>query len=207
MFPNIIKTYISASLFPQSSIIKTQVRCRVEPCPRSQMLHFRKHWFAYFPINIDTRKDKRTSIYGSLKLCTGTLNWIEFNIPMTVHHNQRYKFYCDKHLLRNILKPFIPCCVLVLTNSVAQEPEGSSPHSQQPATGPCPETVESNSHTPPKPISLKSILIPSSHLRLSLPSGLFPSGFPTKTLYTFLSSPMRATCPAHHIHLDLTWLT
>jgi hypothetical protein len=35
---------------------------------------------------------------------------------------------------------------VVLTNSVAQEPEGSSPHSQQPATGPCPETVESNPH-------------------------------------------------------------
>jgi hypothetical protein len=32
------------------------------------------------------------------------------------------------------------------TNPVAQEAEGSSPHSQQPATGPCPETVESNSH-------------------------------------------------------------
>jgi hypothetical protein len=31
-----------------------------------------------------------------------------------------------------------------LTNSVAQELEGSSPHSQQPATGPCPEQVESN---------------------------------------------------------------
>jgi hypothetical protein len=29
---------------------------------------------------------------------------------------------------------------------VAQEPEGSSPHSQQPATGPCPEPVESNQH-------------------------------------------------------------
>jgi hypothetical protein len=27
---------------------------------------------------------------------------------------------------------------------MAQEPEGSSPHSQEPATGPCPETVESN---------------------------------------------------------------
>jgi hypothetical protein len=35
-----------------------------------------------------------------------------------------------------------------LTNSVAQEPEGSSPHSQQPATGPCPEPVESNPHPP-----------------------------------------------------------
>jgi hypothetical protein len=36
----------------------------------------------------------------------------------------------------------------ILTNSVAQEPESSSPHSQQPATGPCPETVESNPHPP-----------------------------------------------------------
>jgi hypothetical protein len=87
---------------------------------------------------------------------------------------------------------------------VAQEPEGSSPHSQQPATGPCPETVEYNPH--PQPISLRSILTPSFHLRLGLPSGLFPSGFPTKTLYTFLSYPMRATCPAHIIRLDLTCL-
>jgi uncharacterized protein with PQ loop repeat len=36
----------------------------------------------------------------------------------------------------------------ILTNSVAQELEGSSPHSQQPATGPCPEIVESNPHPP-----------------------------------------------------------
>jgi hypothetical protein len=37
---------------------------------------------------------------------------------------------------------------LLLTNSVVQEPEGRSPHSQQPATGPYPEPVESNPHTP-----------------------------------------------------------
>jgi hypothetical protein len=32
------------------------------------------------------------------------------------------------------------------TNSVAQEPEGSSPHSQQLAIGPYPEPVETNPH-------------------------------------------------------------
>jgi hypothetical protein len=41
--------------------------------------------------------------------------------------------YCDYELVK-------------ISNSVAKELEGSSPHSQQPATGPCPETVESNPH-------------------------------------------------------------
>jgi len=52
------------------------------------------------------------------------------------------------------------------------------------------------------PTSWRSILIISTHLRLGLPSGLFPFGFPTKTLYTAISSSIRATCPAHLIVLD-----
>ena len=50
-------------------------------------------------------------------------------------------------------------------------------------------------HSPP-PTSWRPILILSFHLCLGLPSGLFPSGFPTKTLYTPLLSPYELRAPS-----------
>ena len=51
----------------------------------------------------------------------------------------------------------------------------------------------------PHPTSWRSILILSTHLRLGLPNGLFPSGFPTKTLYT----PRCKFCKINSSHLGL----
>ena len=55
----------------------------------------------------------------------------------------------------------------------------------------------------PHPTSWRSTLTLSSHLHLGLPSGLFPSGLPTKTLYVRLLSVIHSTCRAHLIVFDL----
>jgi hypothetical protein len=82
------------------------------------------------------------------------------------------------------------------------EPEGSIPNSQQLSTCSYPEPDQSSphhSHT----TSPRSMLMLSTHLCLGLPSGLFPSGYPTSNLSAFLFSPIRATWPAHLILRDL----
>jgi hypothetical protein len=79
------------------------------------------------------------------------------------------------------------------------EPEGSSPCSQDPSTGPYPEPVPSSTYIPSY---LTYILILSTHLRLGLPSGLFPSGLPINILYAFLFSPIHKHSSIFHSHLD-----
>ena len=80
------------------------------------------------------------------------------------------------------------------------EPEGSLPHSQAPATCPYPHPDQSSPYPHIQLLKIHlNIILPSTS---GFPNGLFPSGSPTKTLYTPLLSPIRATCPAHLILLD-----
>ena len=76
--------------------------------------------------------------------------------------------------------------------------------------------VHYRTHKRPPPVSIlgqpNPVHIPTSHLLEIHPniihpstprsaSGLLPSGFPSKNLYTPLSSPIRATYPAHLIQV------
>jgi hypothetical protein len=64
------------------------------------------------------------------------------------------------------------------------EHESSLPHSQEPSTGPCPDPI----HTIPSYLSKIHFNIVHTHLRLGLPSGLFPYDFPINILHAFLFS-------------------
>ena len=106
-------------------------------------------------------------------------------------------------------------CIYLLTYSMVQSPSWEANWFAASQEIPCiwrNSKVHYRTHKRPPPVSIlgqpnpvhiptstswRSILILSTHLSLGLPSGLFPSGFPTKTLYTPLSSPIHATCPSH----------
>ena len=77
--------------------------------------------------------------------------------------------------IRNWLTPWLMEC------------GGSMPHSQGLSNNPYPELNQPNS-TYWIPISLRSILILSSHLCLCLPKGIFPVGLHVQILKAFLPS-------------------
>ena len=113
------------------------------------------------------------------------------------------------YLLTHSLTPYSTVLLEKLTGSAASQeitlilwnPKSSFPYSQIPTTCPYPEPARSN---PCPPFSFQKI-----HLNIILPythrsskCSLFLRS-PTKSLYTPLLSPIRATCPANVILLDL----
>jgi hypothetical protein len=78
-------------------------------------------------------------------------------------------------------------CSCSRTSQHFMDPEVTFPCSQEPSTGPYPEPDQSSPNHPI--LSLRSILILSTHQRLGLPSGLIPSSFPTNILYAFRFAP------------------
>jgi len=115
-----------------------------------------------------------------------------------------------KGLLTYLLTPWSRVLLEKLTGSAASQeiPRNFWNPKAHHHTHKCPPPVSILSQHHPVPTTpsyfLKIHLILSSHLRLGLPNGLFPSGFPTRTLYTPLPCPIRTTCPAHLILLDFT---
>jgi hypothetical protein len=86
-----------------------------------------------------------------------------------------------------------------VTSQHFMEPKISLPCSQEPSTGPYPEPDQP---IPPNLTYLSYIVTLSSHLCLGLPSGLFPSGFPTNS-HMHSSSPF--VLHALVISSALTW--
>ena len=80
------------------------------------------------------------------------------------------------------------------------EPTGSLPCLQESATKFYPRPNTSSPH----PSDLKSLLILYSSSTLRIWSSLFPSDFPNDTLYSFIVSSMRDTCPSNPS--PFTWL-
>ena len=135
------------------------------------------------------------------------------NSPVHWSNTAWYTYYLLTYLL-NYLLPLWSRVILeklTCTQPVKKFPEFCGTHrfitaftSAHHLSLSCARSIRS---MPPHSNFWRSILILSSHLCLGLPSGLLPSGFPTKTVYTSLLSPIRATCAAYPILLDfITWI-
>jgi hypothetical protein len=89
-----------------------------------------------------------------------------------------------------------------LNNSVAQEPEGSSPHTQQLATGPYPDPVESSPHPPANLPKIHSDPILPSTPWSSKWSLSFRLSHQNLLHFSLISLACHMPCPPHPPWLD-----
>jgi hypothetical protein len=97
----------------------------------------------------------------------------------------------------------VPAGSAVLTNSAAPEPEVSSPHSQQPDTGPYPEPIESTPSPPANLPKIHSDPIISSMPRSSEWSLSFELSHQNLVHFSLLSHACHMPCLLHPPWLDL----
>jgi hypothetical protein len=114
----------------------------------------------------------------------------------------------NRHTISEHRKQVCPCKICgnndnksKLTNYVEQEPEGSSPHLQHPATGPYPEPVESNPHTPDNlPTIHSDPILPSKHWSSEW-SLSFRLSHQILVQFYILSHACHMPCPSHCLDL------
>ena len=127
--------------------------------------------------------------------------WVPKASTLPLDHRSHLLIYLPTHSMEQSPSWQANRSSVSLRNSLHfMEPEGSLPHFKCPPPVPIPSQI--NPVNAPHLTSWRSSLILSSHLHLGLPSCLFPSGFPTKTMSTPLFSP-----PPHtHTHTHMQCL-
>jgi hypothetical protein len=102
------------------------------------------------------------------------------------HTLQKSEYLRTAWKLWSLQRNTISCAATQECSRILRNPAGSSLHSQEPSNCSYPEPDQSRPYH--HILSPRLILILSTHLRLGQPCGLFPPGFPTNNLYTFLFS-------------------
>ena len=185
------------------------------------LLHLVGLLSSYFAHNARSQEPNALLLFFLLSTCISPnlVTVLDLGLYIQNFHSSCMFKFCYGilfHSFLNCAHTNLFCCVLLtylLTHSMVQSPSWAADWfaaSQEiPRISRNPK-VHCRTHKRPPPVSIlgqpNPVHIPTSHLleihpniihplRLGLPSGLLPSGFPSKTLYTPLSLPTRATWP------------
>ena len=161
------------TLFPASAMVTSPPRRRPLPSLILYLL-----FQAILNIQTGRSSDKLVSTYQTRRC------------HITKYHNTNQRLICKQasyfrtHLLTYLLTPWSRVLLEKLTGFAANQeiPRilwNPKVHYRTHLSLSWANPIQSQQ---PLPTSWRFILILSSHLRLGLPNGLFPSGFPTKTL-------------------------
>jgi hypothetical protein len=146
-----------------------------------EMQHWKNCWMQVSLCSPSCTKSPWTELHGEKPTSTFLSYGPTGIYPMSFFNflSMHYRYYSLTHGAEPFLRSR-QLCSHSTTSQHFMEPEGSLLCSQEPPLFPILSQIN-----PIQSIYLQSTLILSTHLRLGLPSGLFPSGFPTIILYAF----------------------